>query len=218
MADRSNVQTKLFLPPQQNVLYSRTVTPRLNGTKLNLPDGQASVNIQGRESLAIYPANTIPSTYLQGPSSLTISIPPVNQYLKHVNPEFTVTNNGASAVQLKPVPLWCDSITISGNHGNTVIQQFSSQAGMYLGEVSNQTDEPLKALSAVLNIDPEELSAPGVSGLLAAGESKKYYLSMQAAFWENILVEVVIIDSETDRCAGRNRPAGVLRFAVPQSG
>lgn len=186
MVDRASAsnQTKLFLNDSVKLIYQRTQTPRAGGI-LNLTGGQVNTeNI--RETLAVYPAQTVPSTFLQGASTLQIQIPPAAQFLKHLRVEFTISNSAGTTGSLLPVPLWLQSAQIQGNNGNIVLQQWTSPAGLFLSQIANIPDEQLQAISPAENINASDPSALGPSAYLPAGATRKYYLGFEDAFWENV--------------------------------
>lgn len=186
MVDRntSSNQTKLFLTESSSILYPRTQIQRLGGL-LNLSNSQIA-NSNGRETLAIYPAQTVPSTFLQGASTLQIQIPPTTQFLKHLRIEFTVSNTSGDIVTVLPVPLWFQSLQIQGNNGNIVLQQWTSPPGLFLSQIANIPDEQLMSISGAENINSNDPSLPGPSANIAPGASRKYYLGLEDAFWENV--------------------------------
>lgn len=182
MVDRntSSNQTKLFLTESSSILYPRTQIQRLGGL-LNLSNSQIA-NSNGRETLAIYPAQTIPSTFLQGASTLQIQIPPTTQFLKHLRIEFTVLNTSADIVTVLPVPLWFQSVQIQGNNGNIVLQQWTSPPGLFLSQIANIPDEQLMSISGAENINANDPSLLGPSADIAPGAFRKYYLGLEDAF------------------------------------
>jgi hypothetical protein len=187
MVERASAsdQTKLFLSANPTLNYPRVQTRRLGGV-LNLISTQADIATNSRENLITCNASNIPSTFVQGASTIQIQIPPTNVFLKHLRVEFTLSNTGANPVDLLPVPLWFASVNVAGNSGNTMIQQWNSPAAMLLSQVCNIPDEQLIAIAKAINIDPTNPSNKGLSATLAAGATNKFYMDFPDAFWENV--------------------------------
>jgi hypothetical protein len=185
MVDKSlaNSHTQFYLPVDSSVLYPRSNTRRIGGI-LNLAQSQLAT-INGKETFNVYNATTIPSTFLQGTSSLSIPIPPAALFLKHLRIEFTVANTGANPVTLLPVALWFASIQIA-SVSNVVLQQWNSPAEMFISQFVNISEEELTSSGPCINVNPSNPSTVAPGATLAAGATKKYYLTLPDAFWEKL--------------------------------
>lgn len=182
--DSANNTTKLFMSKTPKLVYERFQVPRAGGT-LNLIGSQVDTE-NVRESLNVYPATNIPTTFLQGSSTLQIQIPPSPVFLKHLRIEFTVSNGGTGQGSLLPVPFWLQSMQIQGNNGNIVLQQWQSQCGLFLSQIANIPDEQLMSISLAENINATDPSQLGPSAHIAAGATQKYVLGLEDGFWENV--------------------------------
>lgn len=186
MVDRTSADsgTRLFLSPNPAIIYPRSQIPRLGGT-LNLTMDQGVGVINSKDTLNIYPAATIPTSFLQGANQLSITIPPSAVFLKHLRIELTVTNtSGANPVSVLPVPLWFNSINVQGNSGNLILQQWTSPASLFLTQICNITDEKLIAIAPALNIDATNPANQATTASIPAGATVKFYMDLADAFWE----------------------------------
>lgn len=187
MVDRATATdtTQLFLSETPRLIFPRVQVKRA-GALLNLMESQAIPATNSKETLNVYPATMVPSTFLQGSSTLAIPVQPSAVFLKHLRIEFTLTNTGVNPVAVLPVPLWFASANIAGNNGNLVLQQWTSPASLQLAQINNIPDEQLIAIAPALNINAADPTAQATTAVIAAGATVKFYMNFADAFYEQV--------------------------------